>query len=236
MSGGPLANRVAIVTGGTGALGQTVTLRLLGDGATVCVPYLFAAGRDTLLSRVAAIDKERLMTQVCDATDDGAMASFVETVRAHHGRIDILILAVGGFAAGALLDTDRAKWDGMLKVNLTSAFTAARAVVPHMVAAGRGRVITVASRAVMPPAAGFIAYTVSKTGVIAFTRALAEEMRGRGVTVNAILPSTMDTAANRAAMPESDRKGWVPVESVADTIVFLARDEAGHVTGNLLAV
>jgi len=236
MSAGPLANRVAIVTGGTGALGQAVTLRLLGDGATVCVPYLFAAGRDTLLSRLGAIDKERLMTATCDATDDTAMASFVDTVRARHGRIDILVMAVGGFAGGALIETARSTWDGMLTLNLTSVFTAARAVVPHMVAAGRGRVITVASRAVMPPAPGFIAYTVSKVGVIAFTQALAQEMRGRGITVNAVLPSTMDTAANRAAMPESDRKRWVPVESVADAIAFLARDEAGHVTGSLFAI
>jgi NAD(P)-dependent dehydrogenase (short-subunit alcohol dehydrogenase family) len=105
-----------------------------------------------------------------------------------------------------------------------------------MVAAGRGRVVTIGSRAVVPPAAGFIAYTVAKAGVIAFTQALAQELRGSGVTANCVLPSTMDTPANRAAMPGSDRKGWVPVESVAAAIAFLASEEASHVTGALVTV
>jgi NAD(P)-dependent dehydrogenase (short-subunit alcohol dehydrogenase family) len=104
------------------------------------------------------------------------------------------------------------------------------------VAAGRGRVVTIGSRAVVPPAGGFIAYTVAKAGVIAFTQALAQELRSTGVTANCVLPSTMDTPANRAAMPDSDRKGWVPVESVAAAIAFLASEEAGHVSGTLLAV
>lgn len=153
-----------------------------------------------------------------------------------HGRVDILVAGVGGFAPGALVDTDRATWDRMLALNLTSAFTAARAVVPHMLASGSGRVITVASRAVVPPTGGFIGYTVAKAGVIALTQALAEETRGRGVTVNAVLPSTMDTPANRAAMPDADRSAWIPVESVAEAIAFLASDAAAHITGSLLTV
>ena len=94
----------------------------------------------------------------------------------------------------------------------------------------------VASRAVVPPAGGFIAYTVAKAGVIAFVQALTHEMRPHGVTVNAVLPSTMDTPANRAAMPDSDRRGWVPVEAVADAIAILAREASAHITGTLLAV
>ena len=113
---------------------------------------------------------------------------------------------------------------------------ATRAVIPHMVKAGHGRVVTIASRAVVPPTGGFIAYTTAKAGIIAFTEALAHEMRGHGVTVNSVLPSTMDTPANRAAMPDSDRQGWVPVDSVADAIAFLVRDESAHVTGALLTV
>jgi NAD(P)-dependent dehydrogenase (short-subunit alcohol dehydrogenase family) len=105
-----------------------------------------------------------------------------------------------------------------------------------LVAAGRGRVVTIGSRAAAPPAGGFIAYTVAKAGVIAFTQALAQELRSTGVTANCVLPSTMDTPANRAAMPDSDRKGWVPVESVAALIAFLASDEAAHVTGALVTV
>jgi NAD(P)-dependent dehydrogenase (short-subunit alcohol dehydrogenase family) len=105
-----------------------------------------------------------------------------------------------------------------------------------MLARGDGRVITIASRAVVPPVPGLLAYTVSKAGVITFTQALAEETRGRGVTVNAVLPSTMDTPANRAAMPDADPKKWTPVESVADAIAYLARPESAHVTGTLVAI
>jgi NAD(P)-dependent dehydrogenase (short-subunit alcohol dehydrogenase family) len=124
----------------------------------------------------------------------------------------------------------------MLDLNLTMVFTAARAVVPHMVAARRGRVVTIGSRAVVPPAGGFIGYTVAKAGVIAFTLALAQELQSTGVTANCVLPSTMDTPANRAAMPDSDRKGWVPVDSVAAAITFLASEDAAHVSGALVTV
>jgi NAD(P)-dependent dehydrogenase (short-subunit alcohol dehydrogenase family) len=105
-----------------------------------------------------------------------------------------------------------------------------------MVKAGRGRIVTIGSRAVVPPTGGFIAYTTAKAGVIAFTEALAHEMRPHGVTVNSVLPSTMDTPANRAAMPGSDPRSWVPVDAVADVIAFLVRDESSHVTGALLTV
>jgi len=160
----------------------------------------------------------------------------VERTLAARGRVDILVGAVGGFAGGSLLETDAAAWRRMLDLNLTSAFTATKTVAPHMVRARYGRVVLVASRAVVPPVGGFIAYTVSKAGVITFVQALAHEMRGHGVTVNAVLPSTMDTPANRAAMPDSDRRGWVPVEAVADAIALLAREESAHITGTLLAV
>lgn len=227
---------MALVTGGTGALGRAVTLRLLAEGAVVAIPYAVEAERDGLRDRVAPADRPRLVTEPVDATDLAAMTAFAERMVATCGTIDALVAAVGGFAGGALLETDAAGWKRMLDLNLTSAFAAARAVLPHMARAGYGRVVLVASRAVVPPAAGFIAYTVAKAGVIAFAQALAQEMRGRGVTVNAVLPSTMDTPANRAAMPDSDRRGWVPVEAVADAIAMLVRPESGHITGTLLAI
>ncbi len=231
----PLEHRVAIVTGGTGALGQAVTLRLIAEGATVCVTYRADKERERLLVD-AEKSADRLLLERVDVTDLAAMTHLADTVMKRYRRIDILVTLVGGFAGGTLLETDRATWDRMIDTNLTSTFVATRAVVPHMVAARHGRVMTIGSRAVLPPAGGFIAYTAAKTAVIGFTRALAQEMRGHGVTVNAILPSTMDTPANRAAMPGIDRKGWVPVESVAEAIAFLARDSTAHVTGTLLTI
>lgn len=233
---GPLAGRVAVITGGTGALGQTVTLRFLADGAIVAVPYAVQAERDRLYERVAAADRDRLVMGPVDVGDLAAMTAFATSTVAARGKIDVLVAGVGGFAGGSLLETDAETWKRMLDLNLTTAFSAAKAVLPPMVGARYGRIVIVASRAVVPPAGGFIAYTVAKAGVIAFTQALAQETRERGVTVNAVLPSTMDTPANRAAMPNADRSGWVPVESVADAIAILAREASAHITGTLLAI
>lgn len=228
--------RVAVVTGGAGALGQAIVLRLMADGATVAVPWIVPAERDRLQARVPAAERRRLITVECDATDAVAMQRFVEQVERDAESVAVLVTAVGGFAGGALVDTSVETWEQMLRLNLTSAFVAARAVVPGMLARAHGRVVTVASRAVVPPAAGFIAYTVSKAGVVALTQALAEETRGRGITVNSVLPSTMDTPANRAAMPDADPAKWTPVDSVAGAVAFLAREDSGHVTGALLAI
>ena len=228
--------RVALVTGGSGALGQAIVHRFLADGATVCVPWIVEDERARLEASLGAAARRRLILERCDVADDAAMSRLAASVVDAHRRIDVLVTGVGGFAGGGLVDTDRPTWDRMLALNLTTAFTAARAVVPHMVDAGRGRVVMVASRAVVPPAGGFIAYTVAKAGVIALMQALAQELKGHGVTVNAVAPSTMDTPGNRAAMPGVDPATWVPVGAVADAIAALAAEHAGHVSGTLLMI
>ena len=228
--------RVALVTGGSGALGQAIVHRFLRDGDTVCVPFIVDAERTRLEASLDAGARARVMLEHCDVTDDAAMARLAASVVERHRRIDVLVTGVGGFAGGALVETDRATWDRMLAMNLTSGFTAARAVVPHMLKAGGGRVVMIASRAVLPPGGGFIGYTVAKVGVIALMQALAQEMKGHGITVNAVAPSTMDTPANRAAMPNVDPKTWVPVTAVADAVASLAAESASHVTGTLLQI
>ena len=228
--------RVVIVTGGSGALGQAITQRFLRDGSVVCVPWIVDDERRRLDTSVEGEARSRLLLEQCDVGDDAAMERLVRGVVGKHGRVDVLVGAVGGFAMGDLVQTDRALWDRMLTLNLTTQYVAARAVLPHMLDAGSGRIVAVASRAVVPPAGGFIGYTVSKAAVIALVQALAAETRGRGVTVNAVLPSTMDTPANRAAMPDADPKTWVPVEAVADAIAYLAAPGSSHVTGTLLTI
>jgi len=171
-----------------------------------------------------------------DVADAASFDAFVGQALARFGRIDVLVNGVGGFEGGDLVSTPPDAWARMLTINLTTTYVACHAVLPSMVKAGRGRVVNVASRAVLPPRGGFIGYTVGKSGVIALTLAVAEEVRAAGITVNAVLPSTMDTPANRAAMPDSDRKGWVPVEAVADAIATLARPASAHITGTLLAI
>ena len=202
----------------------------------MCVPWVVESERARLEASVEAPARARLMVERCDVADDAAMAALVTRTLERHGRIDVLVAGVGGFAMGGLVDTDRPTWDAQLTLNLTTTYVASRAVLPAMLAAGAGRIVAVASRAVMPPAGGFIAYTVAKAGVIAFVQALAQETKGRGVTVNAVLPSTMNTPGNRAAMPDVDPRTWTPVTAVADAIAYLAAESTAHVTGTLLAI
>jgi NAD(P)-dependent dehydrogenase (short-subunit alcohol dehydrogenase family) len=230
-----VTGRVAVVTGGSGALGQSVVLRFLRDGAAVSVPWIVPAEWESLKSR-AGDGTARLHGARVDGTDESAFAAFVADVLARHQRIDVLVNTVGGFAGGDLASTGIAEWRRMLDLNLTSAVIGCRGVLPAMRAARRGRIVNIASRAVVPPLGGFIAYTVSKSAVIALTQALAQEERPHGITVNAVLPSTMDTPANRGAMPDADRSGWVTTEAVADVIAYLASDAAGAVSGATVAV
>ena len=164
------------------------------------------------------------------------MGQFVQAVRARHGRVDGLVNAVGGFAGGDLLSTPLAAWERMMKLNLTSVVVACRAVLPGMIAARAGRIVNIASRAVVPPQGGFIAYTVSKAAVITLTQALAQEVKAHHVTVNTVLPSTMDTEANRRAMPDADRSGWVSTRDVASVVAFLLSDRAAAISGAAIPV
>src|SRR5256712_6934050 len=143
-----------MVPGGPGALGRALTRRFLTGGAVVAVPYAVAKERDQLCERAPPADRGRLVTEPVDVTDLAAMTAFVERTVVARGRVDILVGAVGGFAAGSLLETDEATWRRMLDLNLTSAFAATKAVAPHMVRARYGRIVLVASRAVVVPAGG----------------------------------------------------------------------------------
>lgn len=230
------AGKVAIVTGGTGALGQAISRRLIAGGAVVGVPYRSAPEADRLRASLAAADRDRLHLAAADVTDPAAVDGFVRGILDRAGRVDILICTVGGFAGGDLVSTTPESWNRLLTLNLTTTYVACHAVLPAMIRADRGRVVTVASRAVTPPAGGLIGYTVAKSGVIALTQALALEVRRHRITVNAVLPSTMDTPANRQAMPDADRSRWVSVDSVAGVVAFLASDDARDVTGTLVSV
>jgi len=230
-----VTGRVAIVTGGTGALGQSIVLRFLRDGASVAVPWVVAEEWATLESR-AADARSRLHGLRADVTDEAAMAAFLSDVLGRLQRVDVLVNAVGGFAGGDLASTPLPEWRRMMDLNLTSAVISSRVVLAPMTAARRGRIVNISSRAVIPPLGGFIAYTVAKSAIIALTQALAQEVRGHGITVNAVMPSTMDTAANRRAMPDADRSGWVSTEAVADVIAYLASDGAGAVSGAYIPV
>jgi NAD(P)-dependent dehydrogenase (short-subunit alcohol dehydrogenase family) len=232
-----VTGRVAIVTGGTGALGQAITTALLDAGAAgVAIPYAVPEERAALEARLTAEQRGRLLAAAADVTDEGSMAKFVTAARDRFGPIHGLVNGVGGFAGGDLVSTPLAEWERMMTLNLTSTVIACRAVLPGMIASGGGRIVNIASRAVLPPQGGFIAYTVSKAAVVTLTQALAQEVRTKGITVNAVLPSTMDTPANRRAMPDADRSGWVSTVDVAAVVAFALSEQAAAITGASLTV
>jgi NAD(P)-dependent dehydrogenase (short-subunit alcohol dehydrogenase family) len=227
--------KVAVVAGGTGALGQSVCLALLSAGATVCVPYAVPEERAALEQRVPAALRPRLYAVAADVTDEAAMGAFVADARKRYGPVAVMVNGVGGFAGGDLMSTPLAEWNKMMALNLSSAVVGCRAVLPGMTEAGYGRIVNVASRAVLTPSGGFIGYTVSKAAVITLTQALAREVKA-GITVNAVLPSTMDTPGNRRAMPDADRSGWVSTDTVAGVIALLASDAAAGISGAAIPV
>ena len=230
-----MTGKVAIVTGGTGALGQSIVLRFLRDGCAVAVPW-FVPEEWAALQAAAGDARARLSGQKVDMADEAAVTAFVDNLLGRSKPVDVMVNAVGGFAGGDLASTSLAEWRRLIDLNLTSTVVGCRAVLPAMRTARHGRIVNVASRAVMPPMGGFIAYTVSKGAVIVLTQALAQEERSHGITVNAVLPSTMDTPGNRMAMPDADRSTWVSTEAVADVIAYLASEAASAVSGACVAV
>lgn len=231
-----MTGRVAILTGGAGALGASVSSRFLSAGATVCIPYVVPPEVERLRAQTRPDQLERLHTEPADILSEEAFGAFVTHVLERHGRLDILVNIVGGFAGGDLASTSLEDWHRMMDLNLTSAVIGCRGVLPAMTAARYGRIVNISSRAAVPPAGGFIAYTVAKAAVLTLTQALAQEVKSHGVTVNAVLPSTMDTPANRRAMPDADRSGWVSPDAVAGVIALLASDQAGDISGAAIPV
>jgi len=144
---------------------------------------------------------------------------------------------VGGFGGGqSVAETTDETWEKMLGLNLRSAYTIFRAVLPGMIKAGKGRIVAVGARAALDPMANFAAYSVSKTALVALVKTVALEVKDSGITANVVLPSVIDTPANRAAMPSADASKWVTPESIADLLVWLASDNARNVSGAAIPI
>jgi len=210
-------DRQVVVTGGTGALGSALVGALIKAGASCIVPYVHEAEMERFPSRG---DGKATLVKIHDLADEADVAKVYAGVSPWAS-----IHIAGGFAPGAVAETDKAKLMAQIDGNLVSCFLCCRAAVNAMRAAGGGgRIVNVASRQALEPraGAGMAAYTVAKAGVAALTVALAEEVAKDGILVNAVAPSIMDTPANRQAMPQADHAAWPTVEEVAATILFLA--------------
>ena len=218
--------RVAIVTGGSGALGSAVTLDLAASGARVAVPYT-ADEHWTGLENRAGDVREQLWGAKADFTKATAVQRFVTDVTARWGRVDFLVCLAGGFMAGKIHETPEESWDRMFELNLRTVYLAAHAIVPVMIKQNFGRIVTTSSGAILSGGgAGMAAYAISKSAVRHFTQILASELNGYNIHAHCILPGTMDTEANRRAMPKADFSQWVSTQDVASVVHFLLSDDA----------
>jgi NAD(P)-dependent dehydrogenase (short-subunit alcohol dehydrogenase family) len=228
------APRAVIVTGGTGALGRAVVRRLLQGGSRVAVSYRRAEEWRSLQAEVGA--GAALFGFEADLSDAKHAAAFVEEAAAKLGLVDGVALVAGGWAGGTSFDQAPVdEWSRMLRTNLDSAAHVCRAALPHLRKQGGG-IVAVGSRAAESGGSGMAAYAVAKVALHALVRVLAQENRGHGVRVNAVLPGTIDTQANRDAMKNADRSGWTPPDAIARVVSFLLSSDSAATTGALVPV
>jgi len=223
--------RSVLITGGTGALGGAVVAAFVAAGGRVTVSWVSERERDALRAALGPAGKAVQMAQA-DVTDPDSVARLCATAAGPSGRLDALVQLVGGFAFAPVDETDPGTWHKMLALNATSTFLCVREAVKLMKPQGRGRIVTVAAvPAVNRGAASMSAYAASKAAVLNLTQSLSKELVGHGITVNAIVPTTIDTPANRAAMPDADTSTWLAPAAMAEVILWLAGGSAGIVTG-----
>ena len=224
-----MKGKVVLVTGANGGLGTYVTQAFLDAGATVIGTSRKIQQSDFNSPNFTAVAAEI-------STRESAR-TLVDQVVGRFGKLDVLAHTIGGFAGGqSIADTDDATFQRMLDLNLNSTFHILRAALPPLRKAGGGRVIAIGSRAALEPGAGVGAYSASKAAMVSLIRTVALENKDAGVTANAILPGTMDTPANRKAMPNADVSKWVQPASVAGLVVWLASEAGKDVNGSVIPV
>lgn len=232
---GRFAGKSVLVAGGTGGLGRAVSLGFLDEGASVVVTYRDQKEFDVLESAVT--EKSLLEGYNADLTDEAAVQQLIARILADHRGLDAVVNAVGAYAGGVpLWELESKVFDRMMALNLRSGFILARAVAPAMLKQRSGVIINIASKAAFDHAAGAAAYVASKAAAVAMMDSLAADLNGTGVRVNSVLPSIIDTEANRKAMPGADFAQWPKPENIARVILFLCSDDAKLVHGAAVPV
>jgi NAD(P)-dependent dehydrogenase (short-subunit alcohol dehydrogenase family) len=226
----------AIITGGTGALGQVVTSAFLAQGKRVVVPWVAKSERDALARASGpALDDGRLLLVEADVAEESGAA---EVLRACPGSVvDVLVNGVGGFAGGGHLhETELEVWDRMYRMNVRTTAAMTRAVLRGMRERNQGSVVCIASQAALTRPAGLAAYSAAKSAVLVLVETVQRELAATGVRINAIAPGTIDTPANRAAMPRADTSAWTSPARIAEVILWLASPAAAAVRGATVPV
>jgi NAD(P)-dependent dehydrogenase (short-subunit alcohol dehydrogenase family) len=226
--------RMAVVTGGTGALGRWVVKILLENGHRVHVPWIREKEAEELRAFLGPAGGEAVLVE-SDLTSVTAVEALFDAVRRDGAGLDVLCNLAGGFKAAPIEDTTPEDWERLMSVNVGTAFLCCRSAVGLMKASGGGRIVNVtALPAVNRGAAGMAAYAASKAALLNLTYSLAQELRKNRITVNALAPEVIDTPANRKAMPDADPTRWVTPQEVARIIAFLTGPDGGAVTGSVL--
>jgi NAD(P)-dependent dehydrogenase (short-subunit alcohol dehydrogenase family) len=227
-----LSGKVAIVTGGTGTLGPAVARALLDAGASVNLPHRRAGDLENVRQRMGPGDSGRLSGGELELTDEAAVGAYYGRVAAELGGIDILVNLAGGFDGGQPVhETSWALWERQLELNLKTAVLSCMAAVPHMLARGGGAIVNFGTRTATQAAPKLAAYGASKRAVLQLTEALAAELRDQEITVNTILPSTIDSEANRRSSPKADFSRWVQPQAIARVVLFLVGPDARIISG-----
>jgi NAD(P)-dependent dehydrogenase (short-subunit alcohol dehydrogenase family) len=219
-----MTGKVVLVTGAKGGLGSSVTQALLEAGATVVgvSPHI----------QQSHFKEVGFIAMAAEISSAESARRVVETIIARFGKLDAVVHTVGGYAGGqSIVDTDEATFQRMFNLNLNSAFYLLRAAIPHLRKSGSGRLIAIGSRAALEPGAGVGAYSASKAALVSLIRTAALENKDSGMTASTILPGTIDTPANRKAMPGADVSKWVRPEAIASLIVWLCGDDGKEITG-----
>jgi len=230
------SGKAILVAGGTGGLGRAVSLAFLDAGARVAVTFRKQAEFDAL-RQAAGSNAASLEGDSVDVTDEAAVNRLVDGIVARHGRLDAMVNTVGGYAGGAKLwEMETRTLDLMLALNLRSGYALSRAAVRVMLKQNTGAIVNIAAKAALEHPAGAAAYAASKAAALAMLDSLAQELKGSGVRANTVLPSIIDTEANRQSMPKADFARWPKPEDIARVILFLCSDEAKVIQGAAIPV
>ena len=223
-----IAGRVVMITGAAGTLGRAVAAAFSAAGARLVLVDIAAKGLDAAFGG----ESDTKLPLVVDLADRSAVAAALAKAKQKFGKIEIVCNVAGGFNMGpAVHETTDEFWDGLMNLNAGSVLNVVRAVVPDMLAAGFGRIVNIGAMGGVSGKGHMAAYSASKSVVIRLTESLSAELREKGINVNCVLPSIIDSPANRADMPGADPGKWVSPEALADVILFLASDKARAIHG-----